>query len=129
MNIPEFCELVKCNDIFVMTETKLEDCYIPNIEFDDFKVLFKNRKTYKHKSGGVAGYIKNCIAENTKDIENSHDNSLWIQFVLGFQFLLAIVYIPTENSLILVQIYLIILKKISEVLVSLLLPLAATKFQ
>ena len=61
----------------------------------------KNRQKFKHKSGGVAIYVKKDISKHMKVVENSHDNTLFIvcnEAIIGFKFLLCAVYIPPESS-------------------------------
>ena len=89
------------NDIFVAIETRLDSCDIPNVQINGYKLFTKNRTKYKHKSGGVAIYIKDHLSKYVKLIDTEYDNTLWIlvdKEVLGFKFLLKALYIPPEKS-------------------------------
>lgn len=89
------------NDLFVVIESKLDDCDLPNIEIPNFKYIAKNRKKSRHKSGGIGIYVSDTFFPHVKVVDTDYNNSLWLLIddtVIGFKFLLGIVYIPPESS-------------------------------
>ncbi|CAG2239766.1 unnamed protein product [Mytilus edulis] len=79
----EFRDLLKCNDLLCLTETKLDD--LDEISFEDFTFHYKNRKTFtSFRSGGIPlGYrsqVDRILFRTEDDI------------------IMGIVYIPPENN-------------------------------
>ena len=50
--LPEFIQLITTHDICIFIETKTDKYDILDIP-DGFSYVAKNRKIYKHKSGGI----------------------------------------------------------------------------
>lgn len=100
---PDFIQLINSNDVFIATETKLDDHDLPNVQIPNYKLFVKNRTIYKHKSGGVAIYVKNTLSKYIKMLDNhDSDNSIWLlcnKDLIGFEFLLCAIYIPPESSI------------------------------
>ncbi len=89
-------------DIVCLTETKLDPLDEPNIKVPGFHPIFRHRKEFKVKSGGIMAFVKNdlkdCISEHKP---SDNENALWLKFketVLGVRLVLGIVYVPPTSS-------------------------------
>jgi hypothetical protein len=99
LRIPEFNALIAEYDIVCISESKLDD--IDEVEIENFTVFTKNRKKFKHRSGGVAILVKSALTDKVKLIENECENLLLLALdkcLLGYSSVVGSVYIPPEGS-------------------------------
>ncbi|CAG2192228.1 unnamed protein product [Mytilus edulis] len=98
----EFRDLLKCNDLLCLTETKLDD--LDEINFEDFTFHYKNRKKItSFRSGGIALGYRSQYAKFIHCIETDCPFVLWfrvdrILFRTEDDIIMGIVYIPPENT-------------------------------
>ncbi|CAG2239753.1 unnamed protein product [Mytilus edulis] len=98
----EFRDLLKCNDLLCLTETKLDD--LDEISFEDFTFHYKNRKKFtSFRSGGIALGYRSQYAKFIHCIETDCPFVLWfrvdrILFRTEDDIIMGIVYIPPENT-------------------------------
>ena len=77
LQYPDFIDYFKHFDIFCFEETKFDDMEI--IAFPGFKLISQPRKEpYLRKSGWLAIFIKDGIANYCKPLETESDYILWI---------------------------------------------------
>jgi hypothetical protein len=99
LKIPEFNTLIAKYDIVCISESKLDD--IDDVKIDNYTVFTKNRKKFKHRSGGVAILVKSTLTDNVKIIENDCESLLLLALdkcLLGYSSVVGCVYIPPEGS-------------------------------
>lgn len=105
---PDFVDLLSESDVFILSETKLDDAdsgAINDILLKlGFDVHMKNRaKITSHKSGGILVGIKREIAKYCRIIESRSKACLWFildkqLFGLDQDVLYGAVYIPPEGT-------------------------------
>ncbi len=93
-------------DIVCVQESKLDKADVLNIKLQQFEVepIYKHRKKYKNKSGGLAIFIKDSIRPLCKEIhidDNESDCVQWLKIdkkLLGYELVLGNIYIPPVDS-------------------------------
>ena len=65
---PDFDYFVKSHDIVCISESKLSNTDIVNIQ--GYTSFYKNRKKYRRKSGGILLLVKDCYVKHLKIFEN-----------------------------------------------------------
>ncbi|XP_053405613.1 uncharacterized protein LOC128558990 [Mercenaria mercenaria] len=99
---PEFVNLVKSHDIFLLSETKVDEHDI--IDIDGYTFFSKPRKQkYIRKSGGVGVLIKESVAKYVDTIDSNSEYIMWIKLKpqctnLETDIVLGIVYVPPMHS-------------------------------
>lgn len=70
--LPEFIQLITTHDICIFIETKTDKYDILNIP-DGFSYVAKNRKIFKHKSGGIVVVYRNNLKNHIKFLHSNSD--------------------------------------------------------
>ena len=73
--LPEFIQLITTHDICIFIETKTDKYDILNIA-DGFSYMYvakKNRKIFKHKSGGIVVVYRNNLKNHIKFLHSDSD--------------------------------------------------------
>ena len=83
LQYPDFIDYFKHFDIVCSEETKIDDMDI--ISFPGFKLISQPRKEplYLRKSGGLAIFIKDNLANYCKPLETESDYILWLKRFRG----------------------------------------------
>ena len=99
---PDFENFISQFDMLVLTETKMSDLDSTDNLFLDFDILYKNRKSAKRASGGVALLTKKNISnhvhmieiDNVSDQTVNNDFVMWVKIVdlLEFNLIMGITY-------------------------------------
>ena len=95
----DFEEFIDDFDLICLTESKLDNFDTVNIP--GYTCFQKNRKIFKHKSGGVALLVKDKYKNKVKILEGTCNSVLWFSLKVGCtnnECLFGIVYIPPEGS-------------------------------
>ena len=63
----------------------------------------KKHRRARRGSGGIAGYVKNCMSKGLSNLSSRHSDIVWIKldskfFSLNRDVFIAVVYFPPENS-------------------------------
>ena len=101
LQYPEFCELIKKNDIVCLQETKTDD--IDKIDLEGYTFKMKNRKKIGRKSGGIILGYKDHLENYIEPLETESNYIFWFKvssklFNLSDDLIFGIVYIPPEDS-------------------------------
>ena len=99
---PEFTELVSQFDIFFVSETKLDDYDIINIDSYDFFSQCRKQK-YIRKSGGLGFFIKHTLKPYINIVKSDSDYVMWFKVSKSLvktseDILFGVFYIPPPES-------------------------------
>ena len=99
---PEFTELVSQFDIFFVSETKLDDYDIINIDSYDFFSQCRKQK-YIRKSGGLGFFIKHTLTPYINIVKSDSDYVMWFKVSKSLvktseDILFGVFYIPPPES-------------------------------
>ncbi len=105
VDCPDFCEIVQENDFILLSETKLDDVDIANLELPEgYKGFFKNRNVCSaYRSGGISIIFKAIFSDMVQYIESPCKYVLWCRIdkkLTGWEkdILLGSIYVPPESS-------------------------------
>ena len=92
----------KC-DILCLSETKLDEADEDNVSelLSDYSPMYKHRSEYERKSGGLATFFKKNIIQYCQEIHTQTECAQFFKIdkqILGYEFILASVYIPPDDS-------------------------------
>jgi exonuclease III len=98
--LPDFDDLIKCHDICIFLESKIDDLDILNLP-NGYKSFSKCRQKFCKKSGGITIVFKTEYERYLNFPKTDSEYIQWIKFskdIFSDEFLLGCVYIPPENS-------------------------------
>jgi hypothetical protein len=83
--LPEFIQLITTHDICIFIETKTDKYDILNIPDGFSYVANKNRKIFKHKSGGIVVVYRNNLKNHIKFLYSNSDYVSWLKISQVFK--------------------------------------------
>ena len=97
---PEFCELIQNYDIFICTESKIDEFDVLSLP-PGYTSFSRIRQNFAKKSGGITVIYKQSLSENIVFLNTKCEFIQWMKFknmkTLS-DTLIGGVYIPPENS-------------------------------
>lgn len=100
LRFEEFHDIIKCYDIFICIETRIDKFDILKLP-DGYSEFTKCRKHFKKKSSGITVIFKNVFKKCLNFIETDSGFVLWFRinsFSENHNLLCGCIYIPPENS-------------------------------
>ncbi len=101
-NFPEFISLIHDYDIFLVSESKLDQYDVIKIDGYTYINIPRKQKTLR-KSGGIGAFVKNCIFPYIEVIETQCDYLMWLKLSCKFtnldeDLIFGTVYVPPMTS-------------------------------